>query len=1076
MRYFLLSMLLACNLFWVSAQNADWLRYPAISPDGKVIAFSYKGDIFLVSSSGGSAKQLTSNPAYDYRPVWSPDGTHLAFASTRYGNKDVFIVPIEGGHPKRLTFHSSNEIPEVFSPDGKSIYFSARLTDHVDNVQFPSGMLTEFYQVATDGGRAKLVLTTPVFDANFSKDGNKLIYHDRKGYENTWRKHHTSSIARDIWVYDFTSKKHTKESTFSGEDRNPVFAKGDASFFFLSEKSGNFNVWKKSLGKDDAEQITSFPKHPVRFLSISQEGTLCFSHHGTLYIKQEGAEPQKIAVQVLMDSKEKEVIRQVRTKGVTDYDVSPDAKEVAFILQGDVFVTSVEYSTTRRITNTPEAERNVSFSPDGRSLLYEAERPKSWNLYISKLMNKEEVLFTYATHIEEETVLVDPKPLLLSSYSPDGTEVAFFYDRKELRVVNLKSKQVRTIVKAGNFYSYSDNDQWYQWSPCGKWFVISYLAKGRWDSEVGLVKSDGSEEPHNLSQSGYRDSYPRFSPDGKMLYWLSNKFGYRSHGGHGAQRNYYLMFLTEEGYQEYRMSKEDLALKKEEFLRKEQEKKKKIDEDKKAAEKEEEKKKKEEKKEEAKQKKEGIKIDFEGIEKRIVRLTPVAGSYEDAYIDKKGENFYYVYEKTIWKQELTGKKKKTQFAKIYGGNFIMDKKGKNVFILSMGKIYHLTKKKFLNFSAEFEHKPAQERDYIFAHAWQLVRDKFYDPSIHGLDWEALFKDYEGFLPHINNGYDFSEMLSELLGELNASHTGCRYLPTFSGDATAALGAFYDPNHTGNGLKIKEIILNGAIAHADKEIKEGMVILKIDGQTIEAGKDYFHLLNHKGGKRLRLTIQNEGKTFDAHVKAISQKQLNSLLYDRWVEQRTKETLRLSNGEIGYVHVKGMNPISFTKIYTDLLGKFVAKKGVVVDTRFNGGGWLHDDLATLLSGKRYLDFVPQGQKIGSEPMEKWFKPSIVLMSEGNYSDAHGFPYTYKALGIGKLVGMPVPGTMTAVWWERQINPQYIVGVPQTGVKDLEGNYLENLQLEPDVRAPQNPNNVISGEDEQLKAAVLELQKEL
>jgi len=243
-------------------------------------------------------------------------------------------------------------------------------------------------------------------------------------------------------------------------------------------------------------------------------------------------------------------------------------------------------------------------------------------------------------------------------------------------------------------------------------------------------------------------------------------------------------------------------------------------------------------------------------------------------------------------------------------------------------------------------------------------------------------------------------------------------------------------------------------------------------------DYYPLLNHKTGKNVLVSFFNPNtkKRWDEVVKPISQGHLNSLLYKRWVENRKEEVKRLSNGRLGYVHVKGMNSESFREVYAEAKGRYNNCEALIVDTRFNGGGWLHDDLATFLNGKHYADFVPRGRKVGSEPINKWAKPSVVLISESNYSDAHGFPFTYRALNIGKTIGMPVPGTMTAVWWERLQDNTTTFGIPQLGMRDMDGKLQENFQFEPDIKVAQDKDVVVKNRDQQIEKAVEELLKNL
>ena len=287
-----------------SAQTeALWLRYPALSPDGQTIVFSYGGDLYKVAAAGGTASVLTVNEAQDFNPVWSHDGQQIAFASDRYGNFDVFVMPASGGQATRLTYHSASDYPSDFSPGNQSVIYTSSRLDAASNQQYPSGVLPELYEIPVTGGVPRQVITTPAQDTRFSPDGNTLVFHDRKGYEDEFRKHHTSSVTRDVWKYDLKTKKYTQLSTFEGEDRNPVVAPDGQNIYFLSEKSGTFNVWKMSLNGGSEKQITTLDKHPVRYLSMSNDSTLCFSYNGELYTMKEGGQPKKVTVNVITDSR-----------------------------------------------------------------------------------------------------------------------------------------------------------------------------------------------------------------------------------------------------------------------------------------------------------------------------------------------------------------------------------------------------------------------------------------------------------------------------------------------------------------------------------------------------------------------------------------------------------------------------------------------------------------------------------------------------------------------------------------------------------------------------------------------------
>lgn len=1064
----------------MAQESALWTRYPAISPDGKTIVFCYKGDIYSVGSEGGRATQLTTHPAYDGYPTWSPDGKTIAFASDREGGMDVYTMPATGGIPTRITFLSNGEIPMSFTPDGKNIVYKTTEMPDAKYTQFPSG--GQVYSIPVNGGRPEQLLTFDAFDVKFNKAGDKIIYHDYKGYEDNWRKHHKSSVCRDIWIHDLKSGSYTNLTNKQVEDRNPVFADNEKSIYFLSERFGDFNICKLSVANPaEVKQITKHSKHPVRFLSAANDGTLCYFFNGEIYTLKEGKQPKKLDIKVVTDQVEPMLSQFNMSSGATEMALSPNTKEFAFVLRGDIFVSSVEYGTTKRITNTPSQERSVGFSPDGRSLVYAAERDGVWNIYTTSLPDSSDKSFTYAKELKEEQITKGKTACFQPAFSPDGKEIAYLENRTEIKVINLKSKKARTVLDGKYNYSYSDGDQWYQWSPDSKWILAKYFEKGGWqNNDVALVKADGSGEIHNLTNSGYSDQNPKFMMNGKVIIWSSDRAGYRSHGSWGAQYDIYAMFLDPETWDEFRMSKEESALEKEfkAELKKQEEKEKK----------EKEKGKKEEKGKN--EKKEPVaspelKIVFDNLDDRVARLTINSSNLGDAVLTNDAEKLYYLcsfeggYD--LWVRDLKNNSTKILSKNAGGGRLIMDKEGRNIYMLSGGRINKIDvnsgQMKGLSYNADFELKKPEERAYIFEHAWQQVLDKFYDPAIHNVDWQFYKKEYERFLPHINNNYDFAEALGEILGELNASHTGAKYNSGGS-KPTACLGAFFDETHKGNGLLIKEIIAQGPLTSADTKIKEGVIIEKINNDEIAAGKDYFQLLNNQVGKRVLLSLYDPTtkKSWEEYVKPISYSAQNGLLYERWVKQRKELVDKLSGGKIGYIHIKGMDSKSFREVYSELMGRYRNREAVILDTRYNGGGWLHEDLLTLLSGKKYAEFVPRGQFIGQDPLFQWTKPSAVIVSESNYSNAHGFPWAYKELGLGKVIGMPVPGTMTAVWWETQQDPSLVFGIPQVGMKDNKGRYLENMQLEPDIKVNNDPTNAIQGRDLQIEAAVESLMKEI
>lgn len=1060
------------------AQDAPlWLRNAAISPDGQTVAFCYQGDIWRVATSGGDAVPLTTNEAFDHSPVWSHDGKQLAFASIRYGNADVFVMPSTGGTPTRLTFDSSGEVPSDFSADNTQVIFYGGRQDDVRMQQFPVGGLGELYTVPATGGRPMQLSTIAMERARYNPAGTLIAYHDRKGYEDTWRKHHTSSVTRDVWTFNPATKEYKQLTTFAGEDRNPVWSKDGNTIFYLTEEKGSFNIHKMPATGGASAQVSRFTDHPVRYLSMSDSGVLCFSYRGELYTMTDGGDPKKLAVRINTDGRYNPE-KTINVNNADEYEVSKNGKEVAFIHRGEVFVTSVAEGTTRRVTNTPEQERNVSFSPDGRTLLYATERGQSWDLYTTTIVRKEEKYFFNATVLKEEALLTTPAEEFQCAYSPDGKEVAYLEERTTLKVLNLATKQTRVIVPGNKNYSYADGDQWYDWSPDSKWFLVNFLHDQQWIGQVGLVSAEGGKDIVDLTKSGYGGYVPHWAMEGKAILFVSDRDGMKNHASWGGQSDAYALFLTQEAFDKFKMTKEEAALAKEE------EEKKKDGEDEGRTEKEKKEKKEKDakkKEEEDKDKKvEPIKIELEGIEDRKVRLTPNSSNLSGAVLSKDGEKVYYLarFEKgfDLWQFEIRTRETKiiNKMGDGFAGGLSMDKGGKNLFYMNNGAInrYDLEKNenKGVGINGDMLLNETAERAYLFEHIWRQVKKKFYRVDLQGVDWDKYKAEYQRYLPFINNNFDMAELCSEMLGELNASHTGSGFRPeTANADETASLGVLfaYEP---GPGLKIAEVMDKSPVIKKDSKIKAGHVIEKIDGQEITANMDPSKLLNRKAGKPTLLSMfdPKTNTRWEESVKPINGWEEGGLLYHRWVERCRHLVDSLSGGKLGYVHVEGMDDHSYRIVYEEALGRYSGKQGLVVDTRFNGGGWLHDDLATFLSGKTYMRMEPRGQNLGTEPQFKWQKPSCVVMSESNYSDAHLFPVTYRALGVGKLVGMPVPGTGTAVWWEGLQNGMWF-GIPQVGMVDNNGNFMENLQLEPDVKQALDPGVVSQGRDQQLEAAV-------
>ena len=1055
-----------------AVERGLWMRYPAISPDGRTIAFSYKGNLWKVAATGGIATALTVGASHNTMPVWSPDDSKIAFASDRNGNLDVFVMPAEGGEATRLTFHSAEETPTSFTPDGQSVLFGAAVLDAAANVQFPHGAQPELYRVGLDGGMPAQVLTTPALYAVYDRAGKRLAYSDQRGFEMEWRKHDRSSFARNVWLWDVAANRHTRLTEFGADNRQPVWGPDGGSLYFLSERSGSFNVWKLDLANPKApSQVTTHRTHPVRFLSASSAGDLCYAWDGELWVRPAATgESRKLEVLVATDRRDRGVEPVDVTSQASEFEVSPDGSEIAFIARGEVFVASTEHGTTRRITNTPEQERSVSFSPDGRSLLYASERGTSWKLYRTDLTDPDEPNFFNATAFRESPVLEAATEAFQPRFSPDGQEVAYLEERTTLKVLNLRTGATRVILPADMNYSYTDGDQWFEWSPDGRWFAVNFLSHTRWSNEVGLVPSSGQGRLVNLTHSGYEDERPRFAMKGEVLFWMTDKNGLRTHANQGREADVYAAFLTTKAHDRFRLDEAAFDQLKAKQKKDEPGKDKPGGEKVKGA------------AGSAEPKlPEPVAIEFDGLDERTVRLSLNSANLAGAALSPDGEALYYLarFEKgfDLWK--YSPRKKEAKLVAKLGADqaaFELDREGKKAYVLANGKLSTVElesgKSTPVAAAARMDLDAAAERAYLFEHVWRQTLKKFHDPGMHGVDWAAMRAAYARFLPGIDNARDFADLLSEMQGELNASHSGGRYRPTRTdGDQTAALGFFPDPKHTGPGVAILEVVPRGPLQKSGTRVKAGVVIEAIDGTTIGAGSNWYRLLNRKADTRVRLALRDSrtGARWEETVTPVSWAEQSRLLYLRWLETRRETVEKLSGGRLGYAHIRGMNDGAYREMYEEVFGRSVDKEAIVLDTRFNGGGNLVEPLTVFLSGRQYARNAPRGRQIGSEPSNRWTKPSIVVMSEGNYSDAHCFPMAYTQLGLGQTVGMPVPGTCTSVWWERLQNRDLVFGIPQVSLIDMQGDVMENKQLEPDYLVEPDPAMWAAGRDQQLEKSV-------
>lgn len=1056
-----------------------WMRTPAVSPDGSRIAFTYGGQIWLVPAAGGDAVPLTPAPFYSHHPVWSPDSTRIAFASNRHGNDDVFVMPADGGAITRLTRHSAADTPQAFSADGQQVYFSSpRLgsptADALDANRGLGPLLPQLYAVPAAGGRERLLLPTPALDVHPGADGTTLLYTDLRSIENEWRKHHVSDAARDIWLLDLKSGSHRQLTDYRGEDRNAVFSPQQDAVLWLSERSGSFNVWRQPLGGSpggEARQVTFHKDHPVRFLSTARDGTLVYGYDGELWRLPAGAtQPQRVAVRIRQGSLIGGTAHVRLNEQATELAVSPTAREVALVARGDVFVVSLLSGATRRITTTAAEERGVGWSPDGRRLLYASERSGTWDVVEARLRRPQDATFSGVAPFDETVLVGGPTDDFQPVYSPRGDRVAYRADRNSLRVFDIAAKTSVEVLARDAVYSYFDDDLKFAWSPDGHWLVTRTGFEAT--AEIELLDASGRTPRRNISLSGFTDKMPQVSADGSTVLWLSDRYALRSADGDAAQTDVMAAYLTPEAF-EARRATPDERLRSAASAASQPSSQPAVAATPPGS------------------ASAGALPDVRGLQRRTARLTPFSADVKFFRLTPDGRTLVLVTAEPsgAWAGHAidvaSGRARPLfQRAPMAEAVFATDAAVKTLFTLGPGGIDRIDlvtgQTRTLPFDASIERDAQAEVAAIFDHAWRLSQAKFYDPKMHGVDWVAVGQAYRKFLPHIRHWEDLAEVLSEMAGELNASHQGSHYVPASGpADSTGALGLYYDEAHRGPGLRVSEVMPGGPADRPASALKPGAVILSVDGKGIGPDDHLHALLNHKGGQAALLSVRPAagGAAVDEVVKPIHWTAESKLAYERWVEKRRALVAQLSGGRIGYVHLSSMALGPYLRAYGDLFGQHRDAEAVVVDVRFNGGGNLHDPLVVMLTGRNEASLVTRdGVLMARIPVGRWGKPSAVVANAASYSDGSVFPALYQRNRIGPVVGERVPGTGTAVVWEPQIERRLDYGVPQLGFKGRDGRWFENQEIVPEVPVYADPASVAAGRDVQLEAAVARLRRDL
>jgi Tol biopolymer transport system component/C-terminal processing protease CtpA/Prc len=1055
-----------------TAQKSDaLLRYPDLSPDGKQVAFSYQGDIWTVPVEGGRAFRLTIHEGYESMPRFSPDGKQIAFNSDRFGNEDIFVMAAEGGFPQRLTYHTSNDILGGWTNDGRLIFSSRR-----DYAQAEWG--AEFHTVSVQGGTPERFLDAIGYTPAVSADGRLVAY--VQGYNNPERKRYRGSANREIFVFDTKTKTYTQITSFAGNDMHPQWAGN--TLFFISERDESYNLFRLTFEdgkpKGEPQQLTQLKDDGVRHFGLDAKGTKAVIEQGTkiLILDLETKKSEPIAVVLTQDYRFDPVEAKTYSRGLQQYQLSPNGKYYAFTIRGEIFLSEAhkEKSQTVRLTQHAFYEREPTWLNDS-TLLFISDRENGQNdifllrsadknqPHLFKTLKREILRLTHSD--EDETNL---------SVSPNGKKIAFVRGRGTLVTADIdaKGKISNEKILLNGWATPSG----LAWSPDSKWLAYS-LEDLYFNEEIYIHAADNSQKPVNVSYHPKRDYNPVWSKDGSKLGFLSMR--------NNGDADVWFVWLR----------KKDWDKTKQDWLEYDPEEAKKEP-------------KKDEKKDDKKENVEPIVIDFENLHHRLVQVTSLPAGESDLQISPDGETFYFVTnrqgragsysaDQDLYSIKWDGKERKnltSNNTKPYAVSLSAD--GKYLYYAKDdGMLFRVESNggtpENMPFAAHLTIDFEKEKEQIFGHVWKLLDQNFYDPEFHGQDWKKQAQKYKPWAMLASTERDFKDVINLMLGELNASHMG--YYNTDRADRQkqkmGLIGAEVRPLK--EGVEIVRVIPNSPADREESKLAKGDVILSVDGEKIEAKQNFYALFANKTEESKVVLEVKDAKGNLRQVILRPASSLRTELYEEWVAERKALTEKYSKGRLGYIHIEGMNWESFERFERELAASGEGKEGIVIDVRFNGGGWTTDYLMAVLTVKQHAYTIPRGATESFKnhkqfenyypygerlPFAAWVKPSITLCNEHSYSNAEIFVHAYKENKLGKVVGMPTFGAVISTGSASLIDGSLVRLPFRAWFVKSSGKNMENSGAEPDIILQNSPDGKAKGEDEQLKKAVEELLKDI
>ncbi|MDH6307189.1 tricorn protease [Dysgonomonas sp. PFB1-18] len=1052
MRKLILSLLISViALPLISAQEARLLRFP--TTNGQEVVFSYAGDLYKVSINGGEAKRLTSHIGYEMFPKFSPDGKTVAFTGQYDGNTEVYTIPSVGGEPLRITYTATNsrdDIGDRMGPNNIVMGWTPNGTDIIYRNRISDGFSGKLYLVNNEGGLSNVLPLPEGGFCSYSPDGKKLAYNRVMREFRTW-KYYKGGMADDIWIYDPASGSVENVTNNDAQDIMPMWIGDD--IYFISDRDRTMNLFVYNTKTKQTSKVTNFTEYDIKFPSF-HGNTIVFENGGYIY-KLDAASKQPVKINITLASDNIYARSEIKDgqNYLTSASLSPDGERLAVTSRGEVFNIPSEKGVVKNITRSPGAhDRNAEWSPDGKSIAYISDATGETELYLQDATGSEPVQLTK----NNDTYIRS------FSWSPDSKSIVYTDRKNRINLLDVSSKQKSTLLTdpAGEPRAVA-------FSPDSKWLTYTRSESNEFD--VVYVFNIAAKKEYPVTDKWYESYNPAFSKDGRYLIFTSDRDFNPIYG----RKEWNHVYTTSGGVYLSLLSKDTPSP----FLEKDAEVKTG-----------------DAKKPEAAKKDSlnTVKIDFDGITDRIVKL-PIAPSYYWGFYSD-GDKVYYNKPGNAMMYDLKKQKEETiadQGASIHIGN--TDKKAlflrnKQLFVTAIpsGKteLKDAVNMSNMKITTDYPMEWAQ----IFDEAWRVYRDGFYVENMHGVDWKAIKAKYAVLLPYVKNRLDLNYIIGEMIGELNCGHA---YVNPGEADRadrikTGLLGAEISRDKSGF-FRIEKILqgaswdkkLRSPLTEAGIEAKAGDFIVAIDGVPTNSVKDMYALLTGKAGIPTEISLNSKAQVAGARKIVISPlEEEYSLYHYEWVQNNIKKVEKASGGKIGYIYIPDMGPEGLNE-FSRYFYPQLDKEGLIIDDRANGGGNVSPMILERLSREPYRLTMRRGSnRIGTVPDAVQVGPKVCLINKYSASDGDLFPWGFRALGLGKLIGTRTWGGIVGISGSLPFIDGTDIRVPFFTSYDAKtGQWIiENHGVDPDIIIDNDPVKEWNGEDQQLNRAIEEVMKEL